>query len=192
MELFQVPLVPAAPWLKYDAGDVPVLVAAFALGPWKGVAVAGLKCLLFAMFHPSPETLLLGAPMNFLCGAVFALVAGAVYRFRRSREGALAALLLGALSATACLVVANLVIVPIELRLFMPHLPEVPSQVLVRTVLLTSLPFNLIKCGLNGFLVFVLYKRISTSLQAWEPRDVVPPQALPGTQLQVVRTVRKM
>lgn len=177
MEVLQLPLVPAAPWLRYDAGDVPVLVAAFSLGPGPGLAVAALKSLLFAMFHPSPENLLLGVPMNFLCGGVFAYVAGSVYRRRRTRDGALAAIVLGGISATIALVLANLLVVPIELRLFMPHLPEVPSALLVHVVLVTTLPFNLIKCGLNGVLVFLLYKRISTSLTSWEPRGGLAPQA---------------
>src|SRR2546427_12846142 len=47
------------PFLKYDLGDVPALIATFALGPVPGIAVELIKGLLAAVFTfkehgPSP------------------------------------------------------------------------------------------------------------------------------------------
>ena len=168
MELIQVPLFPQAPYLRYDAGDIPVLIAALALGPWRGVAVAAMKVLLFALFHPSPDILVVGAPMNFLAGASFALVAGTLYCGpRKTRAFGILGLTLGGIASAMLMIGANLTVLPLFLRIFMPQVSP-PDPATLRALLVgTILPFNLIKSGLNGVLVFFVYKRISPTLKAW-------------------------
>lgn len=171
----EVPLFPAAPYLKYDAGDIPVLIAAFALGPAQGVAVAVLKNLLFLMLRGTPETWFVGAPMNLLAGASFATVAGAVYLSKKTKARAVIALMLGGLSSTLVMLAANALVLPLFLQVFFGATQGVTMQLLLTVIV----PFNLLKSTINGVLVFAVYKRISPVLKAdrWE---IAPPAAPPA------------
>lgn len=183
MLIVEVPFFPSAPYLKYDAGDLPVLVGAFALGPASGAAIALMKNLLFALLRGTPETWLIGAPMNLLAGASFALVAGRLYAIRKTRTQAMVALALGGLASTVVMLGANLLVLPVFLRVFIGAPGDVPTRLLVTVIL----PFNLLKSALNGVLVFVVYKRISPVLKAarWELPAHAP---RPGAATSAVRS----
>lgn len=150
------PLLPAAPYLKYDPGDVPVLIAAFALGPGAGVGVAALKSALFALVGGGGLESLVGAPLSFLWGASCALVAGGLYRRRKTRSQAILGLVLGSLAAAVTLSAANLLVLPWFLG--QPVSPTFVLQVIV--------PFNLVKGALSSSLCFVVYKRVAPVLKA--------------------------
>ncbi len=166
MSMLQVPLFPSAPFLQYDAGDIPILIAAFALGPWMGVAAAAVKNVLFLVFHMSPETWV-GAPMNFLAGGTFALVAGSLYWLRKTKTRAVLSLGAGVAVSTAVMLGANLLVLPWFMAIFFPGVPFGTTQALL---IGTILPFNLLKGGLNAVLCFLVYKRVSPILKAarWE------------------------
>ena len=40
------PLIPAAPFLEYDPADVPILIGTFLYGPWAGLGLAGVVCIV--------------------------------------------------------------------------------------------------------------------------------------------------
>lgn len=177
MLLVEVPLFPSAPYLKYDAGDLPVLIGAFALGPASGAAIALVKNLLFLMLRGTPETWFVGAPMNLLAGASFALVAGHIYFVEKTKIRAVTSLVLGGLASTAVMLAANAIVLPVFMRVFLGG-PDGVSWQLLLTVIV---PFNLVKASINGVLVFAVYKRISPVLKAarWE-LPARPPRTAPA------------
>jgi riboflavin transporter FmnP len=159
---FELPLFAAAPYLKYDPGDMPVLIGAFAIGPLTGVAVALLKNLLYLTMFGTPDQWFVGAPMNFLAGASFALCAGNIYFLKKTKLRAILSLIAGALFSTLVMLGANVLVLPLFMRMFMPAAPSITTAFLLSVIL----PFNLLKSALNGVLVFVVYKRISPTLKA--------------------------
>lgn len=167
------PIFPAHPYLRYDPSEVPALIATFALGPLAGVAVVLLKNALYLMLHFSPGELI-GIPMNSLAGCTLAGVAGHVYRLRKRKSIAVVALALGALAMTLVMIPANLVLLPIFQRFFMPSTEAMPQEALLGLILGAVTPFNLVKGGLTGFLTFLVYKRVSPLLKA-VPRWEHPP-----------------
>lgn len=180
MLLIEVPLIPGVTWLKYDLGDIPVLIGAFALGPMAGVGISLLKNLIFLILRGTPEAFV-GAPMNFLAGASFALCAGNLYFVEKTRNRAMLSLLAGGLFSTVVMFGANLLVLPWFLYFFFPGAPPVTVGYLLAIVV----PFNLIKGGLNGVLVFGVYKRISPVLKAanWElPARTARPIHAPAGQ----------
>ena len=44
--LIHFPLIPAAPFLEYDPADVPILIGTFLYGPWAGLGLAGVVCIV--------------------------------------------------------------------------------------------------------------------------------------------------
>ena len=86
-------LIPA--FVKLDISDLPELLAAFSLGPVYGVVVALMKNLLIILIKGSSSANV-GELCNFVLGAVFSLVAGILYRRKKSRKSALIGSIIGA------------------------------------------------------------------------------------------------
>ena len=81
---FSIPVMPA--FIKLDISDLPALLGTFSLGPVYGVAIQLVKNLLHLPFGSSAGV---GELSNFLLGAVFAFIAGIVYKKHKNRGGAL-------------------------------------------------------------------------------------------------------
>ncbi|MDP2857892.1 MAG: ECF transporter S component [Bacillota bacterium] len=156
LTLFEFPLLPSAPFLKYDASTLPVLLATFSMGPAVGVLTEALKS---AIFHLSGKntTGLVGTSAMFLAGATFAVVAGIVYSGMRNIRGAVLGLLAGTAVTTAVMFVANIYV-------FLP-LWGIPENLRMGLAVSAVLPFNILKGLLTSFITFLLYKRVSPLLR---------------------------
>lgn len=141
--------MPGAPYLVYEPSDVPALVAAFTMGPMAGLTVVGLRNLLRLLVHPH----VFGLLINLAASGVFVVTAGWLYRRLKTRRGAIAALLAATLSQAVAMVAINAVMLPYYLGL--------SGSGVTRMLLVSVLPFNLLKGALNSTLVYLLYKRVS-------------------------------
>jgi riboflavin transporter FmnP len=152
----EIPVLPWAPVLKYDPSGIPVLIGGFALGPLSGVAIVLIKDALFFLFSSSPWKVI-GIPMDFCALAVMTYIAGKIYHKKKSRLNALLGLMTGGIAMAAVMYPVNLWIYPLFVKLFMPQAPLLsPTQLFI-----TIIPFNLLKAFLNGFIVVLLYKKVS-------------------------------
>ena len=88
---FPIPIMPA--FIKLDVSELPALIASFAYGPVAGIVVCLIKNLIKL---PSTSTAAVGELFNFVMGALFVGVAGMVYRFKKTRSGAILGAVLGA------------------------------------------------------------------------------------------------
>ena len=88
---FSVPFMPS--FIKMDLSELPALLASFSLGPWSGVVVCLIKNLVNL---PTTATGGVGELANFLMGVTFVLPAGLIYRYKKSRVGAVIASISGA------------------------------------------------------------------------------------------------
>ena len=101
LQLIEIPvpmLIP--PFIKFDFSDLPALLGAFSLGPICGILIELIKNLLHTMFSGSFGV---GELSNFLLGAVFAGVAGFVYKRNRTKKGAL----IGSISGAAAMAIMS-------------------------------------------------------------------------------------
>lgn len=152
---FPLPFMP--PFLKFDFGDVPALIAGFAFGPVAGVLAEAVKCTIFLLSGRS-EAGIIGTSANFVTGASLVLAAALVYQRLRTLKGALLALFLGTLTMTATITVADIYI-------FLP-LWNVPVEQILPMAVSAIVPFNLLKGVLTSTATFLLYKRVSAWLGA--------------------------
>lgn len=150
VSFIEFPLMPAAPWLKYDPSGVVCLVAGFAFGPSAAAIVSVLGFLPHLFTNPW------GTLMSVLVALALSVPAALIYRRRRTRASALVGILVGALFALVVVLGANLVITPMYAHMSMADVAKLIVPVL--------LPFNLIKFALNGVITFLVYKPISTLL----------------------------
>lgn len=68
--MIEVPLLPAAPFLKMDFSDFVVLIATLAYGPWGLIAVAGIRDVIWYLFT--------GGDMGIPIGEIMSLTASIV------------------------------------------------------------------------------------------------------------------
>ncbi|MDK2932170.1 MAG: riboflavin transporter [Bacillota bacterium] len=176
LSLANWPIFPAAPFLRYEAADVPVLIVGFALGPGPGLLVTLVMAVLMALITGLDG--MVGALMHFLATGALVGTASIVYRRHHTKAGAVAGLACGTLAMTGFMPIANLVLMPILYG-------YTHAQVL--SILWVLVAFNAIKAGINSVLTFLVYKRVSwlvkslaTSEKREKPLAPVPPTPAPA------------
>ncbi|MBQ6757346.1 MAG: ECF transporter S component [Oscillospiraceae bacterium] len=165
---FSVPLIPN--FVKMDISEFPALLAAFALGPVWGAGV----CLLKNLLHLTVTTTGgVGELANFLLGAVFTLVAGAIYKHKRTRTGAMIASIAGAFAMAALSLPINYYITYPFYQNFMPLDAIIGAYQAINPgvdglfacLLIFNVPFTFVKGMLDVILCALIYKRISPLLK---------------------------
>ena len=168
----EIPLPLLPDFLKFDFSEVPVLLAAYSMGPLAAIAIEFVKNLIHLPFTMTGG---IGELANFLVGACFVGTAGWVYKVRKTRKGAVAAMGFG----TLALIVAGVVINYFITLPFYINVMEFPLEAIIAmttsagntivdgmfTLLLyVFVPFNLFKGVVISLLVYLLYKRLSPLL----------------------------
>lgn len=170
--LLEFPLWFAPPFYKLDLSEIVVLIGAFALGPWAGVAIEGIKILLNFLFTGT-VTGGIGELANFLIGCALVVPAAVIYRKKRTRLGAIIGLSVGILSLTVVGCVLNyFVLLPAYSKVFAPMETLIGMGTAVNPaitdrltfVLYAVAPFNLFKGTVVSLVTMVLYKRVSPLL----------------------------
>ena len=146
-----IPIFPAVAFLEYDPADIPIMIGTFAFGPAAGVMITFVVSILQGITVSSGSGVY-GILMHIIATSVFVIVAGNIYKRKKTKKDAIIALACGVAAWVVVMFLANLVITP----LFM----GVPRS-LVWELMPFILAFNAIKAGVNSVLTFLLYKRIS-------------------------------
>ena len=153
--LVHFPIFPAAPFLEYDPADIPIFIGTFAFGPTAGFVLTVLVSVVQGT-TVSAGSQIWGILMHIMATGSFAIVAGNIYKTRKSRKTAIIALAVGVVVMTSVMCVANLFITPIY--------SGMPMSAVAAMIPPIILPLNLIKSGVNAVITFLLYKRISPLL----------------------------
>lgn len=165
---FPVPLSPS--FARMDISDLPALIGAFAYGPLAGVLIELVKN---ALQLTSTATAGVGELANFIMGGTFVLVAGAVYRRRKTKKAALIACLVASLAMGVTAAVVNYFVLLPAFEAFMPlseliasfgeFMPFIKTKLDV--VLFNALPFNLLKGLAISAVTMLIYKKLSPILK---------------------------
>ncbi len=161
-----IPIIPS--FVKLDFSDLPALITSFAIGPWYGISVELLKNLLHLPFGSSAGV---GEMCNFLLGAIFCLTAGLIYKKHKTRKGAAAGAVLGALlMALASLPMNYFIVYPAYVVLYgmpMDAIVGMYSEILpgtdslAKALCIFNLPFTFLKGIANAIICFLIYKPLS-------------------------------
>ncbi|BAQ96756.1 conserved hypothetical protein [Bifidobacterium angulatum DSM 20098 = JCM 7096] len=145
--LIELPIFPAAPWLKYDPSGIVCLIAGFAFGPYAAAIVSILG------FLPHVFTSPWGALMGMLVALAISVPAALVYRRKRTRNGAMAGMALGMAIALVVALVSNLLVTPLY-----AHMTVAQVAAMIVPILL---PFNLLKFAIHAVVTFLIYKPVT-------------------------------
>ena len=151
--LIRIPY-PPAPFLVYDPADIPIYITTFAFGPIAGLTVTLIVSLIQAFVLGGDGVY--GFIMHFFATGIFALIAGGLYRHKKSKKEAIIALVVGVIAITAVMCLANYIVTPLFLG--------TPRKAVLAMLIPLVIPFNLLKASINALITFLVYKRISKFL----------------------------
>lgn len=167
---FPIPvLIPS--FVKFDFSELPALIAAFVVSPLSGVAVCLVKNLVNLPFSSSGG---IGELCNFLIGAAMVLPAGFIYKYKKTRNGAVLACAAGCVAmALASLPVNYFISYPVYFSIFAPENvildayrklnPAVNN--LWDALIWFNAPFTFIKGAAVSVITFLIYKPLSNALK---------------------------
>jgi len=172
--LFEFPLPFLPPFYKIDASELPVIIGAFAMGPWAGALIELLKVLLNLLMDGT-TTAFVGEFANFLIGCSYVVPASLVYYYRKSKKNALLGLVLGTFTCAVvgCFLNAYLLLpayskafhMEIEALIAMGTAANKAIDSMFTFVLFATAPLNILKCGLVSVFTMLVYKPISRILK---------------------------
>lgn len=148
----RMPLIPAAPYLVYDAMDIPILIGGFWLGPVAGLIITLVGALIQGVAI-NVEGGLYGILMHLIATGVFVTTASLIYRKKKTIARMVTGLVFGTLAMTLIMIPANLIITPLFLG--------APVSAVKEMILPVIVPFNLLKAGINSVITFLIYLPIS-------------------------------
>lgn len=157
----QFPIIPAAPYLKYDPADIPILIGTFVYGPLAGLVITFVAALVQALTVSAADGWV-GCIMHLIATGTLVLVAGTIYKYKSTLTGATLAVICGTLAMTLVMIPANL--------FFTVKFYGVPIDAVKAMIVPALIPFNLIKAGVNSFVAILVYKAISKVLRGNEPK----------------------
>ena len=172
--LFEFPLPFLPPFYKIDASELPVIIGAFAMGPWAGALIELIKILLNLLLDGT-TTAFVGEFANFLIGCSYVVPASLVYYYRKSKKNAVLGLVLGTVTCAVvgCLLNAYLLLpayskafhMDIEALIAMGTAANKAIDSMFTFVLFATAPLNILKCGLVSVFTMLIYKPISRILK---------------------------
>ena len=158
VSVIHFPIFPAVAFLEYDPADIPVLICGFAFGPLAGIAVTTVAAVIQGV-TVSASSGVYGIIMHILASSALVLTSSVIYRHHKTKKGAVVGILCGVFAMALIMIPANLFITPYfmgcERKMIVDLLPYI-------------ILFNVIKAGGNGFITFLIYKKISNLLHKIE------------------------
>lgn len=162
--LVRFPLVPAVSFLQYDPKDIVIMIGGFLLGPVSGAVISCLASVIELLFKGGT---VIDVIMNIVATCAFVCPAAYVYKKNHTRKGAVIGLCTGTLVNILVMLLWNYVMTPIYFG--MPREAVIPMLPWIAL-------FNLLKCGINGLIVFLIYKPVAKALRFMTEDEKETPQ----------------
>ncbi len=152
VEIFRIPMgfiFNAAPFLKLNISDVPIMIASFCYGPVIGGLIVIVKVLSKCLITSTGFT---GEIADLVVSLTYILPAAIIYAISKNKKGALIGMGVGSIVSTIAACLTNYFIL-----LPMYHWKADYTY----TIFAGVLPFNILKNVLVSVIVFFIYKKIS-------------------------------
>ena len=159
------PIFPAAPFLKLDFGDIPIILGAFAFGPGAGVAIAFIKSLLHYVLTAGELGLPIGDTASFLASVSLVLpLYFSVKRFGYGTKGKILGTVSGSLSLTVVMTILNYyLLLPMYLEVM--SISDFGFATITQYIVYAVLPFNIVKGVVVSLVFFVVWKAINPYME---------------------------
>lgn len=156
-----VPIIPIAPYMKLDFGDIPILLATVLLSTRSGIVVALLRSLLYFIFTGISVINLIGVSSLLVASLTIIFSVTVIDQLLNSKIKYVAMIILETLSLTVIMSLMNyFIITPLYMQLTGFRL----SFSLSSSIIYIVVPFNIIKGLFIGIIFVLLIKHSKT----WE------------------------
>ena len=145
----EVPIFPAAPFLKYDPSACIAVLGGFAYGPVAGVIIGVVSAVIHGLIMGDPW----GSLMTIICVVCWTVPAVLIYRSNKSVARAAVGLVVGCILAVAGAIAGNLLITPIY--------TGTDVATVAGMILPILLPFNVLKSIIAAVISFALLKPVT-------------------------------
>lgn len=172
IQLLEIPLPALIPgFIKLDFSELPALIASFVVSPLAGIPVCLIKNIIKLTTTSSAGV---GELCNFLLGVAMVVPAGFIYKYKKTRIGALIACLAGCvISAGLSLFVNYYISYPVYYQLLAPEdvvlgLYQVINpnvKTIWEALIIFNIPFTFIKMLIDSVITFAVYKPLSNALK---------------------------
>lgn len=173
--MINVPLPFAPTFLKFDISELPALFAGFFMGPLSGCLVILVKLLLKLVFQGT-ETAFVGELMNLVGSSAFVVTAAIIYKFHRTKTGAIVSMLVSSVFVSVVFIFMNAYVafpmyvnlygIPMEAIIEMGSVANPMVHDTMTLMLFGVFPFNLVKHGITSFVTYLVYKRCANALRS--------------------------
>lgn len=169
---FPLPFI-APPFYELDFSEIPVLIGAFSMGPTVGVIIEAIKIVINLLINGT-MTGGVGEIANFVIGCSFIIPAAFIYKYNRTKKGAIISMLVGTLSMAILGVFINAyVMLPVYSNIMpIEQILQMGKDIVAFITdeftfcLLCVLPFNIIKGLLVSTVTGFIYKPLSKIINA--------------------------
>lgn len=168
LSYLEIPLFFTPVFMRLHVSDLPALIGAFSLGPVAGVIIELVKSLVLFFTNFTNPSLGIGELSNFILGSAFVVPAAIIYRSKKTKTRALAALIisgifmsvLGAvLNAFAFIPLYDAFIIPLD-QIF-AAVPIDFVDTVFEFCLICVIPLNLLKAFVVSAITMFIYKPLS-------------------------------
>ncbi|WP_353318234.1 ECF transporter S component [Apilactobacillus apinorum] len=151
-----VPLIPIAPYMKLDFGDIPILLATVLISTRSGLIVAVLRALLYFIFTGPSLISLIGVMALLIASITIVLSVTVADKMFEGKKKYIAMIVIETLMLTIVMSLLNyFIITPLYISLAGFKL----SFSLLDSIIYTVAPFNLLKGLFVGIVFVIIYNR---------------------------------
>ncbi|MCL2081625.1 MAG: ECF transporter S component [Oscillospiraceae bacterium] len=155
LTMFNFPIIAAAPFLRMEFSDIPVLLATAMFGIPSGLSVLFVVSVLQSIMPEGSG--FYGFVMHMISTGTLLVSWRCIYRIRKNHSAAALSGLVATLFSAGAMIPANLIITPIFMGL--------PRKAVADLLLPGIIPFNLIKAGVNTGLAALLIVSLHKVIQ---------------------------
>lgn len=147
--IIEFPILPMVPFLKYDPGDIPILIGALAYGPVPGMLLTIVVAYIQSfVIHGSGG--LPGFIMHVLATGAMVIIPGIFSKYFKNKFSLPLSLLLGCVARVVVMIIFNLFITPLYLG--------APMEEII-TLMPFIILFNIIISTVNSVITYFVYTK---------------------------------
>ncbi len=149
-------ILPNAPFLEYDMGDIPVIIATLFIGTPAGFIVLFLVSLVQSL-TVSIGSSWEGFVMHMLSTGSYIIIVSLFIKHKTTAVKLISGLAVATVALTLIMIPLNLIFTPLYMN--------APVEAVIELLLPAIIPFNFIKGTINSFVIMLLYSPLRAILK---------------------------
>ena len=156
---FEFPILPAAPFLKYDPSDILIIFVGLFFKPSQGIVVVLVKSIIFAISGKN-ATGFIGLIADIIASVTILLGTVGIYCYKSSKVSFIAGIVIGTIALVLVMALLN--------QFVFFNILGIEKAAIGPLVLSAVIPFNIIKGLISSILGCLLFLCLKNRLQRFK------------------------